>query len=311
MNQLLHTKQEFLSGKIDKGDFIKEMYRLHRHLFDYPEALADTNISGFRIGKDGVVAEFKDPSILMLCQPGDMRMAPVEAFNFGDYEPDEIQTVRRIIEEIGGKDAKFFDIGANAGFYSLALSAYFPGIEGIAFEPIPTTYTTLLRNLEINGISSVEALNLGLGEKEGELIFYTYPSQSGSSSMTRNVDSADTLEIKCRVAVLDNFCDSEKAKADFIKCDVEGAELFVFKGAAKMIARDKPVVFTEMLRKWCAKYEYHPNDIIVFFKELGYSCYVMSGRTIKECNEVTEATLETNYLLMHLDKHQALISTLT
>lgn len=310
MNELLQTKEDFRSGKIAKGDFITEMYRLHRHLFNYPEAFADTNISGFKIGKEGVVAEFSDPSIQMVCQPGDMRMAPIEAFNFGDYEPDEIQTVRRVIEEIGGKEAKFFDIGANAGFYSLALSAYFPGIEGIAFEPIPTTYNTLLKNLEINQISTIEALNLGLGETEGELVFYTYPSQSGSSSMTQNVDSADMLEVKCRVAVLDEFCESNHAKADFIKCDVEGAELFVFKGAAKMITRDQPVVFTEMLRKWCAKYNYHPNDIIAFFDGLGYSCYVMSGRSIKECTEVTEATMETNYLFMHREKHQTLISTL-
>ncbi len=310
MNQLLHTKEDFHSGKIDKANFVKEMYNAHRHLFDYPGALLNTNIAEFRIGKDGVVAEFEDPSIRMFCQPGDMRMAPVEAFNFGDYEPDEIQTVRRVIAEIGGKNAKFFDIGANAGFYSLALNAYFPGIGGIAFEPIPTTYSTLLKNLRINDITNVQALNIGLGDKKGELVFYTYPSQSGSSSMARNVDTNDTLEVRCGVSVLDDFCDEKKASADFIKCDVEGAELFVFKGAERMLARDKPIVFTEMLRKWCAKFEYHPNDIISFFDALGYSCHVMSGRTIRECCKVTEATIETNYLFMHREKHKDLISIL-
>jgi len=287
------------------------MYDLHQHLFDYPEALAGTNISGLKISREGVVAEFIDPSISMICQPGDMRMAPVEAFNFGDYEPEEIQTVRRIIERIGGQDCEFFDIGANVGFYSLGLNAYFPGIKGIAFEPIPTTYVTLLKNININEVSNVRAVNLGLADKEGELIFYTYPSQSGSSSMTRNVESEDTIEIRCKVAVLDDFCEKENASVDFIKCDVEGAELYVFKGAAKIISRDKPVVFTEMLRKWCAKYEYHPNDINAFFDTLGYSCHVMSGSEIRECTEVTEATIETNYLFMHREKHREILSSLT
>ena len=309
MNQILRIKEKFQSGDIDKAAFVTEMYDLHRHLFDYPEALAGTNVSGFKISREGIVAEFVAPPVSMICPPGDMRMAPVEAFNFGDYEPDEIQAVRRIIEKIGGSDCGFFDIGANAGFYSLSLNAYFPGIKGIAFEPIPMTYATLLKNLDINKVSNVRALNLGLADKEGELLFYTYPSQSGASSMTRNVDSNDTIEIRCKVAVLDDFSEKEKVSVDFIKCDVEGAELFVFKGAAKLISRDKPVVFTEMLRKWCAKYEYHPNDIIAFFDTLGYSCHVMFGDKIKECNEVTEATIATNYLFMHREKHREIISS--
>ena len=311
MNRLLLLKKKFQSGVVDKATFVTEMYDLHKHLFDYPEALADTNISGFKISRQGIFADFIDPPISMICQPKDMRMAPVEAFNFGDYEPNEIQAVCRIIEKIGGSGCVFFDIGANAGFYSLSLNAFFPGIKGIAFEPIPTTYATLLKNLDINKVSNVRALNLGLADKEGELLFYTYPSQSGSSSMTRNVNSNDTIEIRCKVAVLDDFCEQEKSSVDFIKCDVEGAELFVFKGAAKLISRDKPVVFTEMLRKWCAKYGYQPNDIIAFFDRLGYSCLSILDKEIKECDEVTESTIATNYLFMHRVKHRKMISHLT
>ena len=308
MNQILHVKENYHSGNIDKASFVKEMYDFHRNLFDYPEALAGTNISGFKINRKGIVAEFIEPPVSMICPPGDMRMAPLEAFNFGDYEPDEIQSVCRIIKKIGGSDCYFFDIGANGGFYSLCLNAYFPGIKGIAFEPIPMTYATLLNNFDINKVSNIQALNFGLADKEGELLFYTYPSQSGASSMTRNVDTNDTIEIRCKVAVLDDFCAKKMVSVDFIKCDVEGAELFVFKGAAKLISRDQPVVFTEMLRKWCSKYEYHPNDIIAFLDTLGYTCFIMSGDEIKEYNEVTEATTATNYIFMHREKHREIIS---
>ena len=310
MNQLLAIKEEFRAGRMDKAAFVQAMYDRHSLLFDYPAALASVNISEIAIREDGVVARFKDPAVQMICPEGDMRMAPVEAFNFGDYEPEEIQTVRGIIARLGGKDIRFFDIGANAGFYSLALSSYFPGIRGTAFEPVPATYSSLKKNLTLNAINDVEALNMGLSNKEGELVFYTYPSQSGASSMTRNVDSPDVQEVRCKVVRLDDHCQKTGASAQFIKCDVEGAELFVFQGAEQMLIRDCPVVFTEMLRKWCAQYQYHPNDIIAFFEKLGYDCFVMSGGHLAKCETVTEATRETNYLFLHRVRHAELTNAL-
>ena len=35
----------------------------------------------------------------------------------------------------------------------------------------------------------------------------------------------------------------------------------------------KPIIFTEMLRKWAAKFGYHPNDIINYFSNFGYNCF--------------------------------------
>jgi hypothetical protein len=65
-----------------------------------------------------------------------------------------------------------------------------------------------------------------------------------------------------------SFVAKNNAKVDFIKCDVEGAELFVYQGAKATLMQQKPIVFTEMLRKWAAKFDYHPNDIIALFDEL-------------------------------------------
>jgi FkbM family methyltransferase len=308
MNKLLKHKEAFSSGEIDKATFVQEMYNEHAILFSYPSCLKNVNISEIKIREDGVTVEFKEPSIFMICPFGDMRIAPIEAFNFGDYEHDEIQIVRRIVERLGGASVRFFDIGANAGFYSLALSAYFPRITGIAFEPVPTTFSYLQKNLEINGIRDVEALNLGLSNKQDELIFFTYPSQSGASSMTRNVDSSDVQEVRCKVVRLDDHDAALGGKVGFIKCDVEGAELYVFQGAEQTLRRDLPVVFTEMLRKWCAKYDYHPNDIITFFGTLGYCAFIMHGNQLQPCMTVTTETMETNFLFLHLERHAALIS---
>ncbi len=308
MNKLLQIKKDFQTGQIDKARFIEAMSAEYSYLFSYPEFLKDVNIAEIRIRHDGIVAEFNDPRISLFCPPGDMRSAPFEALNFNDYEHQEIQAVRRIIFQLGGSAARFIDIGANVGFYSLALAHYFPGIRGIAFEPIPDTYVTLKRNFELNGVTSVRPLDLGLSDKSGEIIFYSYPSLSAAAGMTRILDGPDVKEVRCEVVRLDDYSQANDVKADFIKCDVEGAELLVFRGAEKLLARDRPAVFAEMLRKWSAKYDYHPNDLIHFFQQLGYGCFVIDGSRLHACPVVTEQTKDTNFIFLHLEKHAELLA---
>jgi len=308
MSKLQQIKGAFCEGQMDKEKFIQTMYAEHSHLFAYPEWLGQVNIAELRIRPDGIVAEFKDPGVVMECPAGDTRNAPIEALNFGDYEHDEVQFVRRVVDRLGGMSACFLDIGANAGFYTLALAHYFPGINGAAFEPIPQTYALLQRNLRLNRVTQVRALNLGLSDQSGELAFYTYPSLSAAASMTRNLDAPDVREVRCAVVRLDDYCQANGVTADFIKCDVEGAELCVFRGAEKLLARDCPAVFAEMLRKWCAKYDYHPNDLIRFFEQRGYGCFVIHGSRLNACAAVTEQTVETNFLFLHRGRHAKLLT---
>ena len=93
-------------------------------------------------------------------------------------------------------------------------------------------------------------------------------------------------------------------KIDFIKCDVEGAELFVFQGALKLLAQDKPIVFTEMLRKWAAKFDYHPNQIIELFQGLGYQCFTADAEgKLRAFGLMDDQTQETNFFFLHKTQH--------
>ena len=75
-----------------------------------------------------------------------------------------------------------------------------------------------------------------------------------------------TQKVECNVRRMDDFVKDENInRIDFIKCDVEGSELFVYQGGIESIDRFKPIVFSEMLRKWSNKFGYHPNDIINLF----------------------------------------------
>jgi len=110
------------------------------------------------------------------------------------------------------------------------------------------------------------------------------------------------------VRKLDVFVKENNLHIDFIKCDVEGSELFVFKGGITTIERDQPIIFTELLRKWSAKFNYHPNEVINLLKNLGYRCFTVKRGKLIEFFTMTDTTLENTFFFLHEKKHGHLIA---
>lgn len=294
-------KRDLQLDKISKPEYIKKMHRIHERLFEYAEFIKDTDIASIQITDNGVMMTSRKSGIKMLCDEDDERQTPVEILNFGEYETEEMDFILNYIRKNNCKDFTFVDIGGNIGWYSVNIAKAFPDIRIYTFEPIPRTYSYLQENLRLNRIGNVVANNLGIADEDKELTFYYYREGSGNASLSNLSERDDTEKVKVRVTRLDDFVKKNKIPVHFIKCDVEGAELFVFRGAANTLKKYKPVVLTEMLRKWAAKFNYHPNDLILFFRKLGYECFTISGKHLKPFIKMDEYTLETNFIFIHPD----------
>jgi hypothetical protein len=96
-----------------------------------------------------------------------------------------------------------------------------------------------------------------------------------------------------------------EARVDLIKLDVEGAELFALRGAEQVIRRTKPILFIEMLRKWTARYDYSPNDIIAFMKGLGYCCLAVEEDKLRELERMSDTEAATNFFFLHREAHRS------
>jgi hypothetical protein len=62
-----------------------------------------------------------------------------------------------------------------------------------------------------------------------------------------------------------------------------------------------------MLRKWAAKFNYHPNDIIDLFKSIGYKCFYSSNGKLKGIDFISEDTIPTNFFFLQPNAHADLI----
>lgn len=74
-----------------------------------------------------------------------------------------------------------------------------------------------------------------------------------------------------------------------------------------MLYANRPIVFAELLRKWSKPFGYHPNDMLLFFSELGYVCFAIGESGVRYIDVISDETLETNYAFVHQEAHSELI----
>ena len=63
-----------------------------------------------------------------------------------------------------------------------------------------------------------------------------------------------------------------------------------------------------MLRKWTAKFNYHPNEIIKLFSDLGYRVFTVNREILVPFAAMDEDTVETNFFFLHPETHNNLIN---
>ena len=308
---LQELKTAYNNSLITKPDYISEMYKLHSCLFKYTEFIQDTDISQIEITDNCVVMTSRANNVKIVCNYHDKRIAPIEILNFNYYEKSDFDFVCKIIEMTNNAEANILDIGANIGWYSLNLAKKFPTTKIFSFEPIPSTFERLKTNIKINHVNNIQEFNFGFSNLEKTLIFYYYPEGSGNASSANLTNSADVQKIPCAVKRLDDFINESHLSIDFIKCDVEGAELLVFQGGIDSIRKYNPVIFTEMLRKWSKQFNYHPNEIISLLSTLGYQCFTVKDGAFSEFISMDENTIETNFFFLHSSRHSEQIKILT
>lgn len=308
MNEINKTLSRFKEGAIDKPTFIKTMHEDHHAvLFDYAAYLTRTNIKKIEIEDGRVVMTSRDRGVRIVCAPGDYRIAPIETLNFFDYEKDESSMMENFISD----GDVFFDIGANIGWYSINIAVSRRLAKVFSFEPIKATFENLKKNIEINRVLNVVANNFGFSNHGGRVTFYYYPEGSGNASSANVTDRTDLESMQCEVKTLDDYIGETSERVDFIKCDVEGAELLVFQGGIKTIAKCKPIIFSEILRKWSAKFNYGPNEIFNLLRGCGYVAFTVRGSFLLEFGSMNNSTVETNFFFLHADKHANLIRRYT
>lgn len=156
------------------------------------------------------------------------------------------------------------DVGGHCALWSYNLAHEFGKV--IAFEPVADHRECFRANTE--GLTNITLRAMALGNESGTISINTEPGSSGNSTVAGFGDIP--------IAPLDTVCDADDV--DLIKIDVEGFEQNVLLGAAKLIARCKPVVVVEQKRDMHDRFKLPHLGAVKLLETMGYRVALeMSG----------------------------------
>lgn len=199
-----------------------------------------------------VAAKMKDKTTMLV----DLRSnTEFSAFFNGKYDLDLIGVIRHLLNV----DYYFLDIGANIGFYSVAIAAFMKSKESsgqvIAFEPMDANFNRLLENLKFNNLGSYcSAYKIGLSNQtiDSQIILredFQDGSNTGNCSISINDEIDHGLTKKpIKLERLDKIWSevSGEQKIDIIKMDIEGHEDFCLEGSQHVIKEHRPTILMEV-----------------------------------------------------------------
>jgi FkbM family methyltransferase len=192
----------------------------------------------------------------------------------GGYEQHELAFAKSVLRE--GDVA--IDVGAHIGFFTIEL-AQAVGARGhvYAFEPLPSNAALLEQSIRENYYESRVTLErAAVSDRSGTGTLHYAPQSlntGGAFLGDRSVEGLGALSsTDVRTVRLDDY--KTRAPVRLIKMDVEGAEPSVVAGARELIARDRPVIVSEVHPEQLARVSSSsPSDYLHQLSALGFEAY--------------------------------------
>lgn len=194
----------------------------------------------------------------------------LHSFWLGSFEYEKQKRIARELKP----DGTFFDIGANAGFYTLLAARLIAPAKVYAIEPLPRNIKYLRRHLELNHIHNVELMELAISDRVGSVSF-----QEAENGFMGHMAAQGGLQV--RTATLDSLVFEDKISPPHcIKMDIEGAELSALNAAGKTFQQFRPVLFLST----------HGREVHTGCRQLleswGYKCQVLDDAGSPDRSEI-------------------------
>jgi FkbM family methyltransferase len=201
-------------------------------------------------------------------------------FFLGEYE----RAVTRVVSSVVRPGDVCLDVGANMGWYTTLLHELAgPRGEVHAFEPVPGIFRTLKRNVALlDRTSNVHLRNVALGDKPGEVTMHLFAGLPDGHASMSDMDRDDYETVDVPLITLDSYLDEQRVgRVDFVKTDIEGAELMFLRGAERLFAQDVPPVWMiEMALGTTKGFGYRPDDLVRFMQaRADYDFYAVDDLT--------------------------------
>lgn len=217
--------------------------------------------------------------------------------------------------------------GGSDGRHSYLLSKQIgPNGKVHVYEPSNYSYAIMSRLIRWHGLKNVKPHNAAIGDHEGTMVLsvprkmsghlgraYGVVTEGGGSASDEKLATGNKTEFvdqPTAVVSLDGLMAKEGLpRVDFIRCDVEGAEINLIKGGKATIERDLPSLLIEihpfsLQRNFGSSAE----EVRDYFLALGYRMWQLNDDNshMSESNRIDPKRRWKDYFLIHPKRGQGL-----
>ena len=207
-------------------------------------------------------------------------------------------------------------VGASDGRHSYVMTQVAPKARIYAIEPSAFSFEVLKLTVALHGIADrVTPVHAAVGDKPGQMLLVTPRKISGRMGRAYAFVAEAAPKGKVRpdledtgsevqptpVVTLDGFC-AERGidRVDFIRMDIEGAELMALNGARGILDRDRPSVLLEIHPVMlAARFGGTAEAVVELFTRRGYRMFALNGDRLEERSTVVEGLPWKDYFFIH------------
>ena len=182
--------------------------------------------------------------------------------------------------ELIPENSNVLDLGANIGIMTYHLSKRVNKGKILAFEPIPWNANTLRKIIKHHNLTNVNLCEIALGNNFEPLRMVVPVVDGIKKQGLSHVISPDITEfnngiiVKVSQTTLDSLQQELPDTISAIKIDVENFEYPVFKGAERLINKNRPIIYCEL---WDNQ---NRHNCFQFFRENNYDIMVVDKQNL-------------------------------
>ena len=210
-----------------------------------------------------IYSDFRVP-----CDIGEMIQR--QLYFFGTYQLE--RTMLEVWQNLARRSTTIFDVGANAGVYSLAALSANPGASVHAFEPTPEIAERLRQTKALNGLANLVIAETAVCHHSGQTRLVKCDGGGDNGGMNYIGDQTGAQDsVLVDATSLDEYCYRNGIdQIDLMKIDVQGLEADVMRGASELLSRRKiGQVLVEL--NWGELGEGSPaDDVIMLLESYGF-----------------------------------------